>query len=81
MSRYENRADIIRAAAAGMNWRVRWTRQRSKIYLHVDPLESGSGYLTVSTWVTEWYPSSRCTSWSSRGGTFFICDIWQTLKS
>lgn len=81
MSRYESRAAVIRAAAAAMDWRLRWTRQRSRIYLHVDIGDSKSGHITVGDWVNEWYPGAVMTSWGSRGGTYFICDIWQVLKS
>lgn len=81
MSRYESRAAVIQAAAAGMGWRVRWTRQRSRIYFHVDLGNSEGGFVTVTNWVKEWYPAALMTSWSGRGGTYFVCDIWQVLKT
>lgn len=81
MSQYENRSAVIRAAAAGMGWRVRWTRQRSRIYFHVDVRDSNSKHVTVTQWVNEWYSTATLTSWGSKGGTFFICDVWQVLKT
>jgi len=81
MSRYESRAAVIKAAAAAMNWQVRWTRQRSRIYFHVDIGNSKSRHVTVGDWVNEWYPKAVMTSWDNRGGTYFICDIWQALKT
>ena len=81
MSQYENRAAVIKAAAAALGWSVRWTRQRSKVYFHVSVGASEAKHITVGNWVTEWYPNSYMTSWTGKGGTFFICDIWEVLKT
>lgn len=81
MSRYETRSHTIKSGAAAMGWHVGWRRQRTRLYFWVNTADSNSKHLSVYNWVKEWYPDAVMTSWGSRGGTFFIGDIWEMLKS
>lgn len=84
MSQYEIRSQIIKDAAAAMGWSVRWSRQRTRLYFRVDIKDwhpGTGGFVTVTNWVREWYSDALMTSWSGRGGTYFIGDIWEMLKN
>lgn len=87
MSKYEPRADKIKAEAAALGIKVSWLRQGSSIFVRVEQEDINNTFVAgvtcnqVRGWLAHWYPGVRVSSWCPSYSTFKVYDTWELLKA
>ena len=85
MSKYEPRAQEIKAAAAAIpGWKISWRRIRHRIYVSVNTKNGnslGGNSLAVYEFLCRFYENPEITSGGHGQWNFMVCDLIAALKS
>ena len=82
MSKYEARAEDIKAAAANYDWTISWRRQGSTVYAVVNTKKGNplfSGYHDVLTMLRLFYKEPEVTSGGWGRWTIKVYDLLELL--